>query len=108
MGRQLALRGATAVAVVVDAVVAVLRPVLHAVAAVGREDAPRRAAPVVAVVVDGAVVAFFGRRLDAVAADPGLLAGRGAIRIVRRHRLALLAVRVLHDPVAAARTELAV
>src|SRR4030095_5340522 len=66
------------------------------------------AAAVRPVVHDRAVVALLGRRGDAVAAGAGMQPRGRAVRIVGRRRLALLAVGVLDDAVAAARAELAV
>src|SRR5262245_43560996 len=95
-------------AVVEDAVVALLGTVLDSVVAVGRQDAARRAAAVGAVVVDRAVIALLGRGHHAVAALARPPAGDRAIGIVGPGRLALRAVRVLNDAVPAARSELAV
>ena len=80
--RQLALRGASAVGAVQDAIVALLGAILDTVAAVRGEDAARCAGTVVSSIELCPIVALLGRFDLAIATSAGLAASSRAIGII--------------------------
>ena len=77
------MRSTSAIGAVQNAVVAFLGAILDAVTTVRRIDAAWRAGPIVTVVEQRSIVAFFGQLDLAVSTSPGLAAQGSALGVVR-------------------------